>query len=47
MMSLGGVKCYGGTECQHGYTAVNRPGTTFRLDRPQGTVIFVAMTLGH
>jgi hypothetical protein len=47
MMSLGGVNCYGGVECQHGYEAEGRPGTTFRLDAPRGTITFVGMTLGH
>jgi hypothetical protein len=49
LLSLGGVKCYGpaGVECQHGYTALNRPGTTFRLDRPGGTVVYIAIALGH
>jgi hypothetical protein len=48
MVSVGGVNCYGeSTECQHGYAAVNMPGTTFRLDRPRGKVIYIAMTFGH
>jgi hypothetical protein len=47
LMSLGGVNCFGGTQCQHGYKAVNKPGTTFWLDRPRGKVIRIAMTLGH
>jgi hypothetical protein len=47
LISAGGVDCYGGTECQHGYSALNRPGTTFRLDGLRGKVVFIAMTFGH
>jgi hypothetical protein len=47
LMSIGGVHCFGGMQCQHGYEAVNKPGTTFWLDRPRGSVIRIAMTLGH
>jgi hypothetical protein len=47
--SIRSVKCYGPafTECQHGYAAVDKPGTTFRLDRPHGTIIYIAMAFGH
>ena len=46
--ALGGIQCYvAGTECRHGSPGVNRPGTTFRLDRPGGHVRFVAVAYGH
>jgi hypothetical protein len=49
LLSIGGVKCFGpaGTECQHGYHPPNYLGTTFRLDRPGGTVVYVAILQGH
>jgi hypothetical protein len=49
LRSIGGVKCYApaSTECQHGYRLLNGPGTTFRLDRPHGKVVYVAMAFGH
>jgi hypothetical protein len=49
LRSIRGVKCYGPsfTECQHGYAALNKPGTTFRLDRLHGKVVYIAMALGH
>ncbi len=49
VQALGGVQCYppGGIECQHGYRAVNRPGTTFRFDAPDGHVTFIALAYGH
>jgi hypothetical protein len=49
LRSIRGVKCYApaSTECQHGYVAVDGPGTTFRLTRPHGKVIYVAMAFGH
>ncbi len=47
LMAAGGVNCYGGAECQHGYHALNKPGTTFRLDQPGGKVVLIAMAFGH
>jgi hypothetical protein len=47
LLSITGVTCFAvGSECQHGYS-LNKPGTTFRLDRPGGTIIYVAITFGH
>ena len=49
LRSVRGITCPGPgfIECEHGYAAVNASGTTFRFDRPHGTVISIAMTLGH
>ncbi|HST25615.1 MAG TPA: hypothetical protein VLJ76_06460 [Gaiellaceae bacterium] len=47
LVAAGGVDCYGGTECQHGYHTLNKRGTTFWLDRPHGKVIRIGMTFGH
>jgi len=48
LRSIGGVNCFhGSTECQHGYNAVNHPGTTFRLDRPAGVIVQIAIAFGH
>lgn len=49
LRSIGRVKCNGPsfTECQHGYLTLNKPGTTFRLDRPRGKIAYVAMAFGH
>jgi hypothetical protein len=47
--TIGGVHCYAPseTECQHGYSSTNKPGTTFRLDRPGGRIAYIAITFGH
>jgi hypothetical protein len=46
--SVGRIRCFdANTECQHGYKAMNRPGTTFRLDRPGGHVRWIGMAYGH
>jgi hypothetical protein len=43
-----GVQCNVGTDCQHGYSAApNHPGTTLRLDTPEGHVIEILVTYGH
>jgi hypothetical protein len=48
LRSIGGVNCYqGSTECQHGYNAGNQAGTTFRLDRPGGKIVVIAIAFGH
>jgi hypothetical protein len=48
LRAVGGVNCYHvDTECQHGYNALNQAGTTFRLDRPGGTIVEIAMAFGH
>jgi hypothetical protein len=48
LRSIRGVNCYhGSTECQHGYRALNQPGTTFWLDRPGGSIVEIALAFGH
>jgi hypothetical protein len=49
LRSVRGITCPGPgfIECQHGYAATNASGTTFRLDRPRGAVVYVAVSLGH
>lgn len=34
-------------DCQHGYNALNHPGTTFRLDYEGGTVVLIGIAFGH
>ena len=34
-------------DCQHGYKALNHPGTSFRLDYPDGKVVMIAIAFGH
>jgi hypothetical protein len=43
---IGGVQC-SLADCQHGYHALNQPGTTFRLDHPGGKVMMIAIAFGH
>jgi hypothetical protein len=42
---LDGVQCIqpGGVECRHGFAGADRPGTVFRLDRPDGKVVYIAI----
>jgi hypothetical protein len=44
--SIQDLKCYL-EDCQHGYHALNQPGTTFRLDHPRGEVTMIAIAYGH
>jgi hypothetical protein len=44
--AIKGVRCFD-QDCQHGYNALNHPGTTFRLDYPGGKVIAIAIAFGH
>ncbi len=44
--AIKGVRC-SLADCQHGYNALNHPGTTFRLDYPDGRVVMIAVAFGH
>ena len=44
--AIKGIKC-SLEDCQHGYTALNHPGTSFRLDYEGGKVVTIAMAFGH
>jgi hypothetical protein len=45
LRALQGLKCFH-ESCQHGFHSARQTGTTFRLDRPGGRVMWIAVSVG-